>query len=172
MSFGQYFICWLSIFSREVQVTTKTCVSCSEVVGEHGSRISVVIIVVKYLKNTQPRDYFVWKLNVLQGTSRVTLRFIAKWQRQCVHRCQPGHATPRHCNALTLVAGRRIKERLEQNVSNWIVLVFLTGGTQVGRLLDVGFCTNIRFYYRREFMFSVDIFNLLKPSGFFMYHQV
>jgi len=59
MSFGQYFIRWLSNCSREVQVKTKTCASCSEVDGEHGSRISVVIIVVKYLKNTQPRDYFV-----------------------------------------------------------------------------------------------------------------
>jgi hypothetical protein len=59
MSFGQYFIRWLSICSREVQVTTKMCASCSEVVGEHESLISAVIIVVKYLKDTQPRDYFV-----------------------------------------------------------------------------------------------------------------
>jgi hypothetical protein len=59
MSFGQYFIRWLSICSREVQEATKTCASCRKVVGENGSRISVVIIVVKYLKNTQPRDYFV-----------------------------------------------------------------------------------------------------------------
>jgi hypothetical protein len=155
MSFGQYFITWLSICSREVQVTTKTCVSCSEVVDEHGSRISVVIIVVKYLKNTQPRDYFVWKQNVVQSRSRVTLRFIAKWQRQCVHCCQPGHATPRHatprhatalhCNALTLVTGWRTKERLEQNVSIWIVLEFLTVGHKSVNCLMYDFARTLDF---------------------------
>jgi len=118
MSFGQYFIRWLSICSREVQVTTKMSASCSEVVGEHGSRISAVIIVVKYLKDTQPRDYFVWKQSVVQGRSRVALRFIAKWQRQCVHCCQPGHATSRHCTELQCPQSRPSKGEEQWSVSS------------------------------------------------------
>ena len=113
------------------------CPLWSEVVGEHGSRILVVIVVVKYLKNTQRRDYFVWKQNVLQRTPRVTLRFITKWQRQCVHCCQPDHITPRHCTALTHVKGRRTKERLEQMSESELNLNLLLWDKSVGRLLDV-----------------------------------
>lgn len=163
MSFGQYFIRWLSICSREVQVTTKMCASCSEVVGEHESLISAVIIVVKYLKDTQPRDYFVWKQSVVQGTSRVTLQFLAKWQRQCVRCCQPGHATSRHCTDLQCPQSRH---RAKNNEASRAKCQYLNCTcisyceTQFGQLLDVWFCTNIRFYYRSEFTFSVDIFKV------------
>ena len=125
------------------------CPLWSEVVGEHGSRILVVIVVVKYLKNTQRRDYFVWKQNVLQRTPRVTLRFITKWQRQCVHCCQPDHITPRHATPLHCPHSRqRAKNKGASRANVWIrtELEFITVG-QVGRstawcltIMGIRFC--------------------------------